>query len=105
MKKEILACVIWTFIGILIVFIPDTIVYNRAREKYSHDNLKKVELRDSIVLYRDSMRYYQQQYDSLFTKATLDAFRIEQTKYYLDICRRKPDQKVFLYGWVKRAVE
>ena len=50
--------------------------------------------RDSIGLYRDSISY--QDY--------INARRIEKVKYYISICDKKPTNKQFFFGWIKRTI-
>jgi len=42
-------------------------------------------------------------YSNLF--GFVDRIKTERVKYYLDICKAKPEMKKFLYGWIKRTVE
>lgn len=50
--------------------------------------------RDSISFYRDSISY--QYY--------INARRIEKIKYYISICDKKPTNKQFFFGWIKRTM-
>ena len=50
--------------------------------------------RDSVSLYRDSIPY--QDY--------INARRIEKIKYYISICDKKPTNKQFFFGWIKRTM-
>jgi len=42
--------------------------------------------------------------DSLKTKLFLANYKVEQVKFYVKICERKPNQKIFLIGWLKRCL-
>lgn len=50
--------------------------------------------RDSLHLYRDSISY----------EDFLNARRVEKIKYYISICEKKPTNKKFFYGWIKRTM-
>lgn len=59
----------------------------------------------STIVVCDSVNYYKHQNDSLKTSLFLYKYRVEQVKFYINLCEKKPSQKVFLLGWVKRAVQ
>lgn len=35
----------------------------------------------------------------------VDLYKLRRIKYYLAVCKTKPDNKKFLYGWIKRVVD
>lgn len=49
---------------------------------------------DSLIFYRDTILY-----DNY-----INARRIEKIKYYINICEKKPTNKKYFFGWIKRAV-
>jgi hypothetical protein len=71
----------------------DTLLYRYDSLSKKYDSLFK----KNIVL--------QAKTDSLKTKLFLSNYKVEKVKFYLRIVERKPSQKVFLRGWVTRAVK
>lgn len=59
------------------------------------------ELRSEIVVLRDSI-------DILNTTTTYENYingrRIEKIKYYITITERRPDNKKYFFGWIKRTM-
>lgn len=56
-------------------------------------------------------QYIQQLEDSITKLNTtilyetyINARRIEKIKYYIDICEKKPNNKKYFYGWIKRTM-
>lgn len=49
---------------------------------------------DSLVFYRDSIRY----------DDYINARRIEKIKYYIKICENNTKNKQFFFGWIKRTM-
>lgn len=49
---------------------------------------------DSLVFYRDSIRY-----DNY-----INARRIEKIKYYIKICENNNKNKQFFFGWIRRTM-
>lgn len=81
--------------------ISDTIVVTKIDTVWVVDNnyidslancLKSAQ--DSIIFYRDSIRY--EDYNN--------ARRIEKIKYYIKICENNSKNKQFFYGWIKRTM-
>lgn len=35
----------------------------------------------------------------------VDLYKLRRIKYYLAVCKSKPENKKFLYGWIKRVVD
>jgi len=59
----------------------------------------------NIVNTCDSVSYYKHQNDSLKSALFLSQYKIAQVNFYVKLCEKKPSQKVFLLGWVKRAIK
>jgi len=38
------------------------------------------------------------------TEKFIPLFKIKRIKRYIDICERKPDNKKFFYGWIRRVI-
>lgn len=79
----------------------DTIVIVHTDTLYKEDKIKIDSLvkclkqaQDSICFYRDSIKY----------NDYINARRIQKVKYYLNICEKKPSNKKFFYGWIKRTM-
>lgn len=51
-------------------------------------------LKDSLVYYRDSIRY----------EDYINGRRIEKIKYYISICEKNTNNKKYFFGWIRRAV-
>lgn len=49
---------------------------------------------DSLVFYRDSIRY----------DDYINARRIEKIKYYIKICENNSKNKQFFFGWIRRTM-
>ena len=49
---------------------------------------------DSLVFYRDSIRY----------DDYMNARRIEKIKYYIKICENNSKNKQFFFGWIRRTM-
>jgi hypothetical protein len=49
----------------------------------------------------DSIKYYR---DSTTTANYMNARKIEKIKYYINITEKKPTNKKFFYGWIKRTM-
>ena len=49
---------------------------------------------DSLVFYRDSIRYADY----------MNARRIEKIKYYIKICENNSKNKQFFFGWIRRTM-
>lgn len=68
-----------------------------------HEHVIKVgELEKSLLLYKDSVRYFT---DSIPLETYMNARRIEQIKYYISITKNKPSNQKFFYGWILRIME
>lgn len=73
--------------------VHDTIkVVNSEREDSLAITL--LSLQDSIKFYRDSIRY----------EDYINARRIEKIRYYISICEKKPTNKKFFFGWIRRTM-
>lgn len=53
-----------------------------------------IQAQDSIKFYRDSIRY----------EDYINARRIEKIRYYISICEKKPTNKKFFFGWIRRTM-
>lgn len=69
------------------VYVYDTLLLNKMNSEISFlkDSIKKI---DSIITYENYM----------------NARKIEKIKYYISITEKRPDNKKFFYGWIKRTV-
>ena len=81
--------------------VTDTIVVPKIDTLWVVDNNRVDSLanclksaQDSIIFYRDSIRY--EDYEN--------ARRIEKIKYYIKICENNSKNKQFFYGWIKRTM-
>ena len=54
------------------------------------------------------VQFWKHQVDSLNTiipyEDYMNARRMEKVKYYISICEKKPSNKKFFYGWIKRTM-
>jgi len=54
------------------------------------------------------VQFWKHQVDSLNTTIPyedyMNARRMEKVKYYISICEKKPSNKKFFYGWIKRTM-
>jgi hypothetical protein len=57
---------------------------------------------DTLIKKYDSLKYL---CDSLRTKYFLAQYKVENVRNYIKIVERNKSQKVFFFGWVKRAVK
>lgn len=66
----------------------------------NHSEIKEVPSNpcDSLAYYRAERAKYKKLY-------ILDHLRVAQGRYYLKIIARKPEQKKYLLGWMRRALE
>ena len=60
---------------------------------------------DTIAQLRDSIARIHSAKRVISSREKKAVERIEQIKYYVNICDRNPSQKVFIFGWVKRALK
>lgn len=69
------------------VFVVDTAKIDSLAKR-----LKTIQ--DSLVFYRDSIRY----------NDYINARRIEKINYYIKICKNNPKNKQFFFGWIRRTM-
>ena len=79
---------------------PETI---RIENTTKLDSVFKVlkEKQDSIDMLRDSMVYYR---DTTEYINYINARRIEKIKYYISICEKRPANKQYFFGWIRRTM-
>ena len=79
---------------------PETI---RIENTTKLDSVFKVlkEKKDSIDMLRDSMVYYR---DTTEYINYINARRIEKIKYYISICEKRPANKQYFFGWIRRTM-
>ena len=77
----------------IVVIKYDTIV---IVDTVKLDSLSKClkSTQDSLVFYRDSIRY----------DDYINARRIEKIKYYIKICENNTKNKQFFFGWIRRTM-
>lgn len=87
--ENLKSCVVDTFV----VIKYDTIV---VVDTIKLDSLAKFlkSTQDSLVFYRDSIRY----------NDYMNARRIEKIKYYIKICENNSKNKQFFFGWIRRTM-
>ena len=80
-----------------VIQVPDTVyvevpVINQERIKELESDVQfwkhKVDSLNTTIPYEDYM----------------NARRMEKVKYYISICEKKPSNKKFFYGWIKRTM-
>jgi len=80
-----------------VIQVPDTVyvevpVINQERIKELESDVQfwkhQVDSLNTTILYEDYM----------------NARRMEKVKYYISICEKKPSNKKFFYGWIKRTM-
>jgi len=65
---------------------------------------KYEDLRDSLKIYRDSITVLN--YAPRMTKQHFqDLYKYEAIKHKFHICKRRPTNKKYLYGWIRRILE
>lgn len=81
--------------------VVDTIVVIKYDTLFVVDTIKLDSLakclkstQDSLVFYRDSIRY----------DDYINARRIEKIKYYIKICENNSKNKQFFFGWIRRTM-
>lgn len=81
--------------------VLDTIVVIKYDTIMTVDNAKLDSLakclkstQDSLVFYRDSIKY----------DDYINARRIEKIKYYIKICENNSKNKQFFFGWIRRTM-
>lgn len=88
---------------------PDTIPTELKPETICIENTTKLdsvfkvlkEKQDSIDMLRDSMVYYR---DTTEYINYINARRIEKIKYYINICEKRPANKQYFFGWIRRTM-
>lgn len=88
---------------------PDTIPTELKPETIRIENTTKLdsvfkvlkEKQDSIDMLRDSMVYYR---DTTEYINYINARRIEKIKYYISICEKRPANKQYFFGWIRRTM-
>lgn len=82
-------------------YVVDTIVVIKYDTLFVVDTIKLDSLakrlkstQDSLVFYRDSIRY----------EDYMNARRIEKIKYYIKICENNSKNKQFFFGWIRRTM-
>lgn len=53
----------------------------------------------------DSCSYYRQRCDTLSHKLYIDEKKLIKIEFYVNLCNKKPKQRVFLLGWINRALK
>lgn len=81
----------------------DTVtIYDESRI----DSLSKIikHQADSIRLLQDSVNFYKDTLQWENYANYINARRIEKVKYYITICEKRPANKKYFFGWIRRAV-
>lgn len=63
---------------------------------------------DSMVVYQMdtvALKALQRERDSLIQQLYVTRYKLQRVKYYISITERNPNNKVFFFGWIKRAVK
>ena len=80
-----------------VIQVPDT-VYVKV-PVINQERIKELE---------SDVQFWKHQVDSLNTTIPyedyMNARRMEKVKYYISICEKKPSNKKFFYGWIKRTM-
>jgi hypothetical protein len=103
-KYQLEIIVFALFVG-LYIFRPNS-VEPKIKEITIHDTIYDTKMVDSLQLYIQDLTTELAQKNSYISEREQQALvRIEQIKYYISICEKRPQNKTFFFGWVKRAVK
>jgi uncharacterized coiled-coil protein SlyX len=80
-----------------VIQVPDTVYVEVP--VINEERIKELE---------SDVQFWRHKVDSLNTTISyedyINARRMEKVKYYISICEKKPSNKKFFYGWIKRTV-
>ncbi len=85
----------------IVVIIYDTILVYDTITIYADDIRQLNELKADVEFWKDSVHI-------LNTTIPLEVYensrKIEKIKYYIAITEKKPQNKTFFYGWIRRTI-
>ena len=80
-----------------VIQVPDTVYVEVP--VINQERIKELE---------SDVQFWKHQVDSLKITISyedyMNARRMEKVKYYISICEKKPSNKKFFYGWIKRTI-
>lgn len=92
-----------------IITIKDSTIYlledsiNNLKNNLNSEIIKNEKLDDSLFLYKN--KFYGAKLNTMSYNNFSALYKLARIERYVNICDKNPKNKVFFFGWIKRAVK
>lgn len=79
---------------------PDSVLVHKREHVDLRNEVLRLQRENSAL--RDSLKFYR---STISEDEYMNSRRVEKIKYYIRITERRPANKKFFFGWIKRTVQ